>query len=78
MVLKRFLRSIWDDIKALFRGDKRVGPQLGTGRVYTKRDGSGGDPAKHKAVAEPVLTVEAKVIRADGTVETIDAKGDIR
>jgi len=77
VVLKRFLRSLWDDVKALFRGDTRVGPRLGTGRVYAKKGTPNDDPTRHKHTAQPELVVEAKVLRADGTVETFTVKGEV-
>jgi hypothetical protein len=76
MSIKKFFRSIWDDIKALFRGDKRVGSRLATGRVYTRNDTSD-SPSRYKANATPEVTVEAKILRANGEVETFTAKGDV-
>jgi len=77
MVLKRFFRSLWDDVKALFRGDRRVGPRLATGRVYAKKTAVADDPTRHQHKAQPEVIMEAVVTRADGTVETFTVKGEV-
>lgn len=36
------LRILWEDVKAWWRGERRVAPRNVRGRVYARRDESGG------------------------------------
>lgn len=60
-----FWSRIWQDFKALRRGERRIAK--GRGRVYAKKDGSRDElvPAK----AAPTATITAVVTRADGSTE---------
>jgi hypothetical protein len=61
-------REIKEDLKALRRGEKRVAPFGSTGRVYAKRKPASDDGAINPKT-KPNLSISARVIRADGTVE---------
>lgn len=72
------IRSLYEDVKAWRRGETRVAPRGITGRVYVRKDGNDTSPGLHKTKSEPLVTVEMKIIRADGTVETRQVPGVAR
>ena len=70
MNIMKFLRSIWDDIKAFRRGETRASSvgRMETGRVYRKKTGMDSGNG-YASFADPVAEVELKITRADGTIE---------
>jgi len=67
-----FFRSLIQDIKARFRGEKRIAPRGTRGRVYQKPQDvpSGRGAAPFGVRPQPEATLTITVTRADGTVES--------
>lgn len=68
-----FFRSLVSDIKARFRGEKRIAPRGTRGRVYQKPQdvpASGRGSSALGVKPQPEATLTITVTRADGTVES--------
>ena len=61
------LKNLWNSYRAWKRGEKRVAPSECRGRVFKEKGG------RHKAQVK----IKARVIRKDGTTETINLKKGI-
>lgn len=63
-----WLRTIWEDLKAWRRGERRVVPrracngQITRGRIYAPKRGQTA-PALQRAASEPIVTITARHIR---------------
>jgi hypothetical protein len=66
------MRQLIRDIKAFFRGERRVGPRGARGRVYQKKKPPEGNPSGATQVsARASGTLTMVITRADGTTETV-------
>lgn len=73
------LARLIDWFSALRRGEKRIAPHGARGRVYAKRDGSVDNASDGRQFrVSPTATCEAKITRADGTVEIVNLPVDIK
>lgn len=72
------IRSVIEDLKAWRRGEVRVAPRGTSGRIYAKKGGEEPSAGTHKVKAEPIVTLEMKVMRANGDVEVIKVPGVMR
>ncbi len=67
------LKSLWQDLKAGRRGERRVVPRGVRGRIYARKDGSGGNPGLMRASSRPKATIKRRVYRAaTGRWEDVD------
>ena len=64
------IRELWGDWKAKRRGERRVAPYGARGRIY-ERDRKGDVSDVKASQAEPIATLEMKVIRANGETKTL-------
>jgi len=69
------VRELIGDVKAFFRGEKRVAPYGATGRIYTQRnpDSEKGSGGHSQTTSKATGTLTMVITRADGTVETVVA-----
>ncbi len=83
-ILESF-RARWADFKgdraAKLRGETRVAPRGQRGRVYARVDetvvaGASGGAGAH-VTAGPKVELEARVVRADGTVEILKLPAEV-
>jgi hypothetical protein len=75
-----YLKTYVEDVKAWRRGEKRVAPRGARGRVYALRNGE--TPAVGSGTTflfrkEPTANLVMRVIRADGSVETIKVPAQV-
>lgn len=68
------IKEIYEDIKAALRGEVRTHPMKVTGRVFRNKDEKleeeKSSPYK-SSIGQGELTISARVIRADGSVEDL-------
>ncbi len=73
-------RRIFDWYQMKLRGERRIAPQGARGRIYEKKNpelvGNIAGAGKEFS-AGPTCTVQAKITRADGTVEYLDLPGSV-
>jgi len=53
----------WQDVKAWYRGEQRVGPAGARGRVYKRKSGEDGGPNRITAAARLKGTMKLRVYR---------------
>ena len=71
-------KELWQDFKAYRRGERRVAPYGTRGRVYAPKIAKS-DPGSVKLVTkEPTASVNIKITRADGSVETMSVPAKVK
>lgn len=75
-MIRNFFRHVRDDFNAWRRGEVRVAPYGSTGRVFERKAEPTSPDNSYQYAAEPVVTVELEIRRADGTVEKINVPGE--
>ena len=62
----KFLRILWEDLKAARRGERRIAPRGARGRVYEKKDATGkASGYKIAAKATPVARIVPSRVWSD-------------
>lgn len=76
--MRRYFRTLIQDLKAIFRGEKRVAPRSVRGRVYVNRktNTSVGGPVVHVKSGKKA-SLKIRITRADGTVEHYDNEATV-
>jgi len=71
---KKFFVSVWEDMKAWRRGDRRTGPRGGRGHIYERREPDLESPSgiKRKAKASGTASLSMTITRANGDIEHVN------
>lgn len=64
--------KIFEDVKAFFRGERRVSKAM-RGRVYERKNGDNSGAGHHPVKGKVAGKLKMKVTRANGNVEYIEA-----